>query len=321
MASPDDAIDVDVPPSPRIKRGKGDANEPLELLSSDSEDEKPRTPRPAKRAKPAPVTPSPSGNAQLAQLRREREARRGPPPPPQPEVIQDAEGVRGLVVVKNFWGRAQCATALAAIDSGAHAFEGGWRGRDRGRSSMHFGPLVPNFQRKNGEIGAWTTDSRGRQKPGPPPFVRDLIRDAKALGAIPAMASVTDDTACSFVQRYEPGQGGLKPHFDHRWMFQEAILSLSLEGEGLLRMHRGGRVKSVTLARGTLFVMTGDARHKWESVAFARLAGGLRSSSESDDAISSGAAASPLPRTMRDVGAPAASTASTSMAACSVAIL
>ncbi len=49
MASPDDAIDVDVPPSPRIKRGTGDANEPLELASSDSEDEKP-----AKRAKPAP---------------------------------------------------------------------------------------------------------------------------------------------------------------------------------------------------------------------------------------------------------------------------
>ena len=97
MASPDDAIIVDVPPSPRIKRGTGDANQPLELASSDSEDE-----NPAKRAKPAPVTPSPSGNAQLAQLRREREARRGPPPPPQPEVIQDAEGVRGLVVVKNF---------------------------------------------------------------------------------------------------------------------------------------------------------------------------------------------------------------------------
>ena len=94
MASPDDAIIVDVPPSPRIKRGTGDANEPLELASSDSEDEKPRTPRPAKRPKPVP--PSPSGNALLAQLRREREARRGPPPPPQPEVIQDAEGVRGL---------------------------------------------------------------------------------------------------------------------------------------------------------------------------------------------------------------------------------
>ena len=259
------AVDAaDVPTSPRIVRGTGNAAAPLEIASSDSEDEK-REPRPAKRAKPAPVTPSPSGNAQLAQLRREREARRGPPPPPpRPEVIQDAEGVRGLVVVKNFWGRAQCVTALAAIDSGAHAFEGGWRGRDRGRSSMHFGPLVPNFQRKNGDIGAWTTDSRGRQKPGPPPFVRDLIRDAKALGSIPAMASVTDDTACSFVQRYEPGQGGLKPHFDHRWMFQEAILSLSVEGEGLLRMHRGGRVKSVTLARGTLFVMTGDARHKWK---------------------------------------------------------
>ena len=52
MASPDDAIIiVDVPPSPRIKRGTGDANEPLELVSSDSEDEKPRTPRPAKRTK------------------------------------------------------------------------------------------------------------------------------------------------------------------------------------------------------------------------------------------------------------------------------
>ena len=129
---------------------------------------------------------------------------------------------------------------------------------------MHFGPLVPNFRRQTGEIGAWTTDSRGRQKPGPPPFVRDLIRDAKALGAIPAMASVTDDTACSFVQRYEPGQGGLKPHFDHRWMFQEAILSLSLEGQGLLRMHRGGDSVDITLARGTLFVMTGDARHRWK---------------------------------------------------------
>ena len=129
---------------------------------------------------------------------------------------------------------------------------------------MHFGPLVPNFRRQTGEIGAWTTDSRGRQKPGPPPFVRDLIRDAKALGSIQAMASVTNDTASSFVQRYEPGQGGLHPHHDHRWLFQEAILSLSLEGQGLLRMHRGGRVKSVTLARGTLFVMTGDARHRWK---------------------------------------------------------
>ena len=135
------AIDVDSP----IKRGKGDANEPLELVSSDSEDEKPRTPRPAKRTKLAPATPpSPPGNAQLAQLRREREARRGPPPPPQPEVIQDAEGVRGLVVVKNFWGRAQCATALAAIDSGAHAFEGGWRGRDRGRTGSR--PRSPTTQ-------------------------------------------------------------------------------------------------------------------------------------------------------------------------------
>ena len=41
MASPDDAIIVDVPPSPRIKRGTGDKNEPLELASSDSEDESP----------------------------------------------------------------------------------------------------------------------------------------------------------------------------------------------------------------------------------------------------------------------------------------
>ena len=47
-------------------------------------------------------------------------------------------------------------------------------------------------------------------------------------------------------------------------MFQEAILSLSLEGQGLLRMHRGGRVREITLARGTLFVMTGDARHEWK---------------------------------------------------------
>ena len=45
---------------------------------------------------------------------------------------------------------------------------------------------------------------------------------------------------------------------------QEAILSLSLEGEGLLRMHLDGRVREITLARGTLFVMTGDARHKWK---------------------------------------------------------
>ena len=170
----------------------------------------------------------------------------------------------GLVVVKNLWDRAQCATALAAIDSGVHAFEGGWPRRNGGRSSMHFGPLVPNFRRQTGEIGAWTTDSCGRQKPGPPPFVRDLIRDAKALRAIPAMASVTNDTACSFAQRYEAKKGGLQPHHDHRWLFQEAILSLSLEGEGELRMHRGGRVKSVTLARGTLFVMTGDARHEWK---------------------------------------------------------
>jgi len=277
MASPE-VIDVDADEPTRIAGGTGKPDAPLEIASSDSEDEKP-----AKRAKPAPVTPlspagppSPFGNAELAQLareREEREAKRGPPrpapapaapPPPRPEVIQDAEGVRGLVVVKNFWGRAQCATALAAIDSGVHAFEGGWPRRDGGRSSMHFGPLVPNFRRQTGEIGAWTTDSRGRQKAGPPPFVRDLIRDAKALRAIPAMASVTNDTACSFVQRYEPGQGGLEPHFDHRWLFQEAILSLSLEGQGLLRMHRGGRVKSVTLARGTLFVMTGDARHRWK---------------------------------------------------------
>ena len=77
------------------------------------------------------------------------------------------------------------------------------------------------------------------------------------------MASVTNDTASSFVQRYEPGQGGLHPHHDHRWLFQEAILSLSLEGEGLLRMHLDGRVREITLARGTLFVMTGDARHEW----------------------------------------------------------
>ena len=157
MASPSspEVIDVDVDEPPRITGGTGKPDAPLEIASSDSEDE-----NPAKRAKPAPVTPlspagppSPFGNADLAQLareREEREAKRGPPrpapapaapPPPRPEVIQDAEGVRGLVVVKNFWGRAQCATALAAIDSGVHAFEGGWRRQSPGRSSMHFGPL------------------------------------------------------------------------------------------------------------------------------------------------------------------------------------
>ena len=55
MATKDAAINVDVPPS-RIKRGTGDANEPLELASSDSEDEK-REPPPAKRPKQAPVMP------------------------------------------------------------------------------------------------------------------------------------------------------------------------------------------------------------------------------------------------------------------------
>ena len=139
MASPDDAIDVDVPPSP-IKRGTGDANEPLELVSSDSEDEKPRTPRPAKRTKLASATPpSPPGNAQLAQLRREREARRGPPPPPQPDVIQDAEGVRGLVVVKNF-----CA-CFARLAGGTSSSES-----DDASSSGWLASPVPRLMRGDG---------------------------------------------------------------------------------------------------------------------------------------------------------------------------
>ena len=61
MATEEEAINVDavdaadVPTSPRIVRGTGNAAAPLEIASSDSEDE--RRP-PAKRAKPAPVTPS-----------------------------------------------------------------------------------------------------------------------------------------------------------------------------------------------------------------------------------------------------------------------
>ena len=50
-----DAVDAaDLPPSPRIVRGNGDAAAPLEIASSDSEDEKCEPP-PAKRAKPAPL--------------------------------------------------------------------------------------------------------------------------------------------------------------------------------------------------------------------------------------------------------------------------
>ena len=83
---------ADVPPSPRIVRGTGNAAAPLELASSDSEDESP-----AKRAKQAPAgPPSPSGNALCAQLRREREARRpprpvAPPPPPRQTSIETFE--------------------------------------------------------------------------------------------------------------------------------------------------------------------------------------------------------------------------------------
>ena len=54
-----DAVDaVDVPTSPRIVRGTGNAAAPLEIASSDSEDEKCEPP-PAKRAKPAPATVTP----------------------------------------------------------------------------------------------------------------------------------------------------------------------------------------------------------------------------------------------------------------------
>ena len=90
MASPDDAIDVDVPPSPRIKRGKGDANEPLELVSSDSEDEKP-----AKRAKPAPVrTPRVCSAGARAPCRGRRRRRGAPERRPPSRGPRTRRGVR-----------------------------------------------------------------------------------------------------------------------------------------------------------------------------------------------------------------------------------
>ena len=238
-------------------------------------------------------------NEDLRQLAREREQRKQdkeqqhsrpreddfgtPPPPPRrrrtatgvaprtpsprsaphlaPRMIMDAAGVPGLVVVKNFWSPEQCTVALSSIDTGKDSWEGGFTLREPGRQAQHFGPFAWNYKpQKN---GAWLVDSSGRTKHGPPLFVVKLLHDARAL-RIPEMSTVRDDEVCSMAMRYDAGVGGLPPHVDSRGLFGRAVFSVTLEGEGTLRMSLGGTQRTVELSPGTLFVMTGASRFTWK---------------------------------------------------------
>ena len=137
------------------------------------------------------------------------------------------------------------------------------------RVHQHSGYL-PNWRLDRGRLGAWLVDARGRRSPGLPWPAVAMIDDARqVLGSSigRALRRVRVDNAAALVQRYlvgSRGNGSLRPHIDSPLVFGKAILSLTLEGVGVLRMARQGRsTRNIKLERGTLFVLTGDARYKW----------------------------------------------------------
>ena len=119
---------------------------------------------------------------------------------PRPQVVRDAAGVPGLVLVRDFWSARQCNLALEAIETGEHAWERRWVTRSSGALTQHYGPLVANFLKDRGPVKAWRVDKRGQRNPGPPWFVRDLLRDARALGLL-GPTECAPETANSFCTR------------------------------------------------------------------------------------------------------------------------
>ncbi len=65
------------------------------------------------------------------------------------------------------------------------------------------------------------------------------------------------------VNRYLPGEG-ISPHTDHVKLFDDTIVSLSLESECVMVFSRDRQnPKEVTLERRSIVILQEDARYKW----------------------------------------------------------
>ncbi|KAI5608390.1 alpha-ketoglutarate-dependent dioxygenase alkB-like 4 isoform 1, partial [Silurus asotus] len=167
--------------------------------------------------------------------------------------IQEAFPFPGVFLLENFVSEDEERELVASMDQEI------WRESQSGRRKQDFGPKV-NFKKQRVRLGAFS---------GLPASSQKLL---DRMSKEPLLADFHPVEQCNL--EYSPERGSaIDPHLDDSWLWGERLVTLNLLSDTVITMSLDqgwedmdqGEVRvAVKMPRRCLFVLFGDARHRWK---------------------------------------------------------
>ncbi|XP_053473956.1 alpha-ketoglutarate-dependent dioxygenase alkB homolog 4 [Ictalurus furcatus] len=167
--------------------------------------------------------------------------------------IQQAFPFPGVFLWENFVSEEEERELVAQMDQNI------WRESQSGRRKQDFGPKV-NFKKRRVRLGGFS---------GLPAISQKLV---DRMTKEPLLADFHPVEQCNL--EYSPKRGSaIDPHLDDSWLWGERLVTLNLLSDTMITlsldqgwgdMDRGEVRVAVNMPRRSLFVLYGEARHRWK---------------------------------------------------------
>jgi len=155
--------------------------------------------------------------------------------------------MKGLIFVPNFLSDQEQADLIKDIEAGIWV-----KNRTGSRPVQIFGP----YHDKNYRI------IRGKFSPHPTWYPKIAAKLA-TMNIVNRHKLADPQKAEIYVNKYTE-KHGLRPHFDHRATYDEAIYGLSLGADCTMTFICGKDHQRISVPKGSLYIMTGESRHKYK---------------------------------------------------------
>jgi alkylated DNA repair dioxygenase AlkB len=165
---------------------------------------------------------------------------------PDPIIIPDANGIKGLWYIPNYLSKDELTMLKEKINT-----------------EIEFGPISKSANsRKVAHFGYYYSYDRTGLKPADPipNFLKNLadIPRIKAIGV-----NFFNEFDQVIINEYSVGQQ-IAYHTDHVKLFGPVVACITIGQSVPINFKLGDIVKTVDVAEGSMYIMTGEARYKWQ---------------------------------------------------------
>lgn len=131
-------------------------------------------------------------------------------------------------------------------------------------SSIHFQPITTSpFSRRVAHYGYYYSYDRSglHEAPPIPTDLIDLVMSDR-INQIVGFTLIEKPFEQLIINEYKPGQQ-IAHHIDHKTQFGPIIACITIGQSVPIKFKLGDIVKTITPEKGSIYLMTGDARYKW----------------------------------------------------------